>query len=184
MYRNRRIRRSVYYYTGRGAYQWRNHAKHRKRRTWFYQLYDCITNIVDSVGVNRIYTIGYNENNSLCYLIDINKDGSDGQATGAAVDEFVSLSARVAINNDIPFAYKSIRTEGDKKVIVAAAPVSTKTGQITGAVFIEYDAAALQKSISATTKQVIWIAAVIVVICSILMLLNYTPDSYRCSKCQ
>ncbi|MFG6378886.1 MAG: methyl-accepting chemotaxis protein [Lachnospiraceae bacterium] len=148
-----------------------NIAKDGPDSTSYMIVYDSITNIVDSVGVNRIYTIGYNENNSLCYLIDINKDGSDGQATGAAVDEFVSLSARVAINNDIPFAYKSIRTEGDKKVIVAAAPVSTKTGQITGAVFIEYDAAALQKSISATTKQVIWIAAVIVVICSILMLL-------------
>ncbi|MDE7307445.1 MAG: methyl-accepting chemotaxis protein [Lachnospiraceae bacterium] len=148
-----------------------NIAKDGPDSTSYMIVYDSITNIVDSVGVNRIYTIGYNENNSLCYLIDINKDGSDGQATGAAVDEFVSLSARVAINNDIPFAYKSIRTEGDKKVIVAAAPVSTKTGQITGAVFIEYDAAALQKSISATTKQVIWIAAVIVIICSILMLL-------------
>lgn len=148
-----------------------NIAKDGPDSTSYMIVYDSITNIVESVGVDRIYTIGYNENNSLCYLIDINKDGSDGQATGAEVDNFVSLSARVAINNDIPFAYKSIRTEGDKKVIVAAAPVSTKTGQITGAVFIEYDAAALQKSISTTTKQVVLIATVIVIICSILMLL-------------
>lgn len=134
-------------------------------------VYDSIENIVESVGVNRIYTVGYDENNSLCYLIDIYKDESNGQETGAAVDDFVSVSARVAINNNIPFAYKSIRTEGDRKVIVAAAPVSTKTGEITGAVFIEYDAAALQKSIADTTKQVVIIAVIIVVICSVLMLL-------------
>lgn len=148
-----------------------NIAKDGPDSTSYMIVYDSITNIVDSVGVDRIYTVGYNENNSLCYLIDINKDGSAGQTTGAAVDDFVLLSARVAINNNIPFAYKSIRTEDEKKVIVAAAPVSTKTGQITGAVFIEYDAAALQESITTTTKQVVWIAAVIVTICSILMLL-------------
>lgn len=148
-----------------------NISKDGPDSTSYMIVYDSITNIVDSVGVDRIYTVGYDENNSLCYLIDINKDGSDGQATKTIVDDFVSLSARVAINNNIPFAYKSIRTEGNKKVIVAAAPVSTKTGQITGAVFIEYDAAALQKSISTTTKQVVWITAIIVIICSILMLL-------------
>lgn len=148
-----------------------NIAKDGPDSSSYMIVYDSIENIVESVGVDRIYTVGYDENNSLCYLIDINRDQSDGQKTGAAVDDFVSVSARVAMNNNIPFAYKSIRTEGDKKVIVAAAPVSTKTGEITGAVFIEYDAAALQKSISVTTKQVVVIAAIIVVICSILMLL-------------
>lgn len=123
-----------------------NIAKDGPDSSSYMIVYDSIENIVESVGVDRIYTVGYDENNSLCYLIDINRDQSDGQKTGAAVDDFVSVSARVAMNNNIPFAYKSIRTEGDKKVIVAAAPVSTKTGEITGAVFIEYDAAALQKS--------------------------------------
>lgn len=32
----------------------------------------------------------------------------------SVVDEFVSLSTRVAMSNDIPFAYKSIRKVGEK----------------------------------------------------------------------
>jgi methyl-accepting chemotaxis protein len=134
-------------------------------------VYDSIEGILDSVGVNRIYTIGYNENNELCYLIDINDDGAETVATGTTLNDFVSLSARVTINNNIPIAYKSIRTEDGKKVIVAAAPVSTKAGEIIGAVFIEYDASSLSSSIAATTTKVAVIAVIIVIICSILMLL-------------
>ena len=77
-------------------------------------VYDQIVGIVDSVGVNRVYTVGYDANGELCYLIDIPGDGEQAIATGTSVDEFVSLSARVAMSNDIPFAYKSIRKVGEK----------------------------------------------------------------------
>lgn len=138
--------------------------------TSYIIVYDAIESIVDSVGVDRIYTVGYNTDGTLCYLVDINADKSDGFATWTPVDDFVSLSARVAMSNNIPFAYKSIRTEGTKQIIVAASPVTSKTGEVTGAVFIEYDAASLQESISSTTILVIIIAVIIVIICSILML--------------
>lgn len=133
-------------------------------------VYDSIETLVQSVGVNRIYTVGYDEGGNLCYLIDINSDESEGMATGEKVDDFVSLNARVTMNNDIPFAYKSIRKENGKKVIIASAPVDTKSGDTIGSVFIEYDAASLSDSISKTTISVVITAIIIVAICSILML--------------
>lgn len=134
-------------------------------------VYDSIENIVASVGVNRIYTVGYDANQEICYLVDIKGDGSDGIETGTVADRFVELNAKVAMNNNIPFAYKSIRKEGKKKIIVAAAPVTNKTGDVVGAVCIEYDAASLQKSITNTTRSVIIIAILLVVICSVLILI-------------
>lgn len=133
-------------------------------------VYDSIENIVESVGVNRIYTVGCDENQQFCYLVDINGDGSEGEGTGTAVDNFVELNARVVMDNNTPFAYKSIRKEGKKRIIVAAAPVTNKTGDVAGAVCIEYDAASLQKSITSTTGKVIIIAIVLVIICSVFML--------------
>lgn len=133
-------------------------------------VYDSIENIVESVGVDRIYTVGYDAGEQLVYLVDINSDESEGIATGTAVDSYVDLNTKVAMNNNIPFAYKSIRKEGDKQVIIAAAPVTNKSSQVVGAVFIEYDAVSLQQSISNTTRIVVIIAFILVVICSILML--------------
>lgn len=133
-------------------------------------VYNSIEDIVDSVGVNRIYTVAYDSSGSLCYLIDINKDESEGIDTGIATDEFDTLNALVTMNNDIPFAYKSVRKVNQMQVIVAAAPVKTKTGEVAGAVFIEYDATSLTASISSARRQVILLAAIIVIICSVLML--------------
>lgn len=134
-------------------------------------VYDSMVTTVESESVDRIYTVGYNAEGELCYLVDINKDGTAGKETGEIVDDFVSLNARVTMNNNIPFAYKSIREEGGKQVIIAAAPVATKTGEVIGAVLIEYNAAALKQSIQTVTWQVTLIAAAIVVLCSFLMLL-------------
>lgn len=133
-------------------------------------VYDQIVGIVDSVGVNRVYTVGYDANGELCYLIDIPGDGEQAIATGTSVDEFVSLSARVAMSNDIPFAYKSIRKVGEKQIIVGVAPVSTKSGEVVGSVFIEYDATSLQNAVNNTRNSVILLAVIIVVACSVLML--------------
>lgn len=138
--------------------------------TSYMLVYDSIESVVDSIGVERIYTIGKDASDNLCYLVDINADESTGKATGAAADSFDRLNTLVAMNNDIPFAYKSIRKTGGKKVIVAAAPVATKSGEMVGAVCVEYDAANLQKSISSMRKQVVLVAVVLVVICSVLIL--------------
>lgn len=134
-------------------------------------VYDSIENIVESVGVNRIYTVGYDANQQICYLVDINGNESDGMETGAAVDSFVEFTAEAAMKNNMPFAYKSIRKEGDKQVIVSVAPVTNKTGDVVGAVCIEYDATSLQQSINSTTKNVIVIAVILVVVCSVLILM-------------
>lgn len=139
--------------------------------TSYMIVYDSIESIVDSNGVDRIYTVGYDGNGRLCYLVDINSDGSEGIATGTGVDEYVNLNTLVTMNNNIPFAYKSIRGEGDKRVIVAAAPVTNKSSQVVGAVFIEYDAKSLQQSIAGTTKLVIAIAVLLVVVCSVFILI-------------
>ncbi len=139
--------------------------------TSYMLVYDSIENIVDSTGVNRIYAVGSDEAGRLCYLVDIHADESEGQATGAAVDDFVELNTLVAMNNDIPFAYKSIRRENGKKFILAVAPVTTKSGEKVGAVCIEYDAKELAHSISSTTVQVVILAFVLVLICSALLLL-------------
>lgn len=133
-------------------------------------VYNSIEDIVDSVGVNRIYTVGYDPTGTLCYLIDIQEDDTAGIATGVAADEFDKLNALVTMNNDIPFAYKSIREVNGKQVIVAAAPVKTKTGEVTGAVFIEYDATSLVESINGARAQVVILTTIIVILCSILML--------------
>ena len=133
-------------------------------------VYNSIEDIVDSVGVNRIYTVGYDPAGNLCYLIDILKDDTEGIATGTATDDFDRLNALVTMNNDIPFAYKSIREGNGSQVIVAAAPVKTKTGEVTGAVFIEYDATSLAASISSARMQVVILTTIIVILCSILML--------------
>ena len=133
-------------------------------------VYNSIEDIVDSVGVERIYTVGYDASGSLRYFVDINKDESEGVELGTVVDEFDSLSARVSMSNDIPFAYKSIRQVDEKQVIVATAPIKTKSGEVTGAVFIEYDAKALSESLRSAMLQTVGIAAVIVIICSIVML--------------
>lgn len=87
-------------------------------------VYNSIVDIVDSVGINRIYTVGYNASGSLCYLIDILENDEEGIASGTIVDEFDNLNALVTMNNDIPFAYKSIRKVNGRKVIVAVAPVT------------------------------------------------------------
>lgn len=134
-------------------------------------VYNSIEDIVDSVGVERIYTIGYDASGNLCYLVDINKDESAGITTGTPVDDFDSLNARVTMSNDIPFAYKSIREVNGKQVIISTAPVKTKAGDVAGAVFIEYDATSLAKSIQNTTLKTVLITAVIVIICSALMLI-------------
>ena len=133
-------------------------------------VYNSIEDIVDSVGVNRIYTVGYDTAGNLCYLIDILKDDTEGIATGVATDEFDKLNALVTMNNDIPFAYKSIRRGNGSQVIVAAAPVKTKTGEVTGAVFIEYDATSLATSINNARVQTVFLTAIIVILCSIIML--------------
>ncbi len=133
-------------------------------------VYDSIENIVESVGVNRIYTVGYDANQQICYLVDINGDDSKGIETGTSVDSFVELNAKAAMNSNIPFAYKSIRKEGKKQIIIAVAPVTNKSGDMAGAVCIEYDAASLQKSITNTTRNVIIIAIVLVIVCSVLLL--------------
>lgn len=134
-------------------------------------VYNSIEDIVDSVGVERIYTVGYDASGSLRYLVDINKDESEGIEVGTAVDEFDSLSARVAMSNEIPFAYKSIRETDGKQVIIATAPTKTKSGQVTGAVFIEYDATALSEALSSAMMKTVLITSIIVIICSILMLI-------------
>lgn len=132
-------------------------------------VFDAIENIVESSGVDRIYTVGYNADKQLCYLVDINADESDGMETGKAVDEFDKLNVNVAMNNDIPFAYKSIRNIGTRKDIIAVAPVKNKAGEMVGAVCIEYDARALQASITSTTRLVLIVAIVLVVICSLVI---------------
>ena len=138
--------------------------------TSYMLVYDSIENIVDSVGVDRIYTVGKDASGQLCYLVDIYADESEGEATGTTLDDFVQLNAQVTMNNNIPFAHKSIRKSGDKQVIIAAAPVTTKSQEVVGAVFIEYDAQNLQKSISGTRIQVILVAILLVVVCSVLIL--------------
>ncbi len=134
-------------------------------------VYDSIENVVESEGVDRIYTVGYDETGQLCYLVDIGLEGAAGIETGTPVDDFVSLNARVAMNNNIPFAYKSIRNDGDKQVIIAVAPVANKSSQMVGAVFIEYDALALKNSIAGTTRNVVIIAVLLVLVCSVIILL-------------
>lgn len=134
-------------------------------------VYDSIEKIVESNGVDRIYTVGYDANGVLCYLVDINADESEGIATGTAVDNFVSLNVRVAMNNNIPFAYKSIYQEGGKQVIVAVAPVTNKSSEVVGAVCIEYDAVAVQTAIAKTTRTVVILSILLVIIASVLILL-------------
>lgn len=134
-------------------------------------VYDSIVNIVESVGVDRIYTIGMNENDQPCYLIDINQDGRAGMETGSETDAYVARNAKIAMDNNFPFAYKTIRKENGKKVIDAIAPIANKSDDIVGVVCIEYDAVALEKSIATTTRLVIIIAVILVLICSALMLL-------------
>lgn len=148
----------------------KNVAKDGADSSSYMIVYDSIEGLVESVSVDRVYTVGYDVNGELCYLIDINVDGSEGKATGEKTDEFVTLNARVAMNNNIPFAHMSIREEHGKKVIIAVAPVTTKAGEVVGSVFIEYDAASLLESIQSATVQVVIIASIIVVICSVLML--------------
>lgn len=132
-------------------------------------VYDSIVSIIESEGVDRIYTVGYDSKQQLVYLVDINKDEAKNIETGALTEDFVSLNAKVTMNNNMPFAYKSIRQENDKKVIVAAAPVTNKSKQIVGAVCIEYDAASLQQSIAGTTRLVVVLAAILVIICSVTL---------------
>lgn len=138
--------------------------------TSYMLVYDSIESIVKNTGVDRIYTVGSDAGGELCYLVDINADESDGVATGTALDDFVKLNAQVAMNNDMPFAYKSIRQENGKKYIMAVAPVNTKSNEKVGAVYIEYDAEHLAHSIKNTTVQVIVVAVVLVVVCSVLIL--------------
>lgn len=133
-------------------------------------VYNSIESIVDSSSINRIYTVGYDADGTLCHLVDINGDESAGVATGTEVDDFIKLNAEVAMNNDVPFAYKSIRQGSAGEMILAAAPVANKSGEMTGAVFIEYEASALSKAISGTMLQVVIIATVLVVICSLLIM--------------
>lgn len=137
--------------------------------TSYMLVYDSIENIVDSIGINRIYTIGMDESGQLCYLVDINQDESAGNETGTAVDSFDSLNSRVAMSNDIPFAYKSIRKVRGKNVIVAVAPVATKSNEMVGTVCIEYDAADLLSAISNMRKQVVLLAVILVLVCSVLI---------------
>ncbi len=139
--------------------------------TSYTLVYNSIESIVDSINVNRIYAVGYDGDGRLCYLIDIMSDESDGVATGTAVDDFVELNALVAMNNDVPFAYKSIRQENTGSVILAVAPVANRSGEMTGAVFIEYDASALERAISDTIIKVIVIAVALVVVCSLVIML-------------
>ena len=139
--------------------------------TSYTLVYNSIESIVDSINVNRIYAVGYDGNGQLCYLIDIMSNESTGAVTGTAVSDFVELNTLVAMNSDIPFAYKSIRQEKTGRVILAVAPVANKSGEMTGAVFIEYDASALEASISATIIKVIVIAVVLVVVCSLVIML-------------
>lgn len=139
--------------------------------TSYMIVYDSIVNVIESNGVDRIYTVGYDANNTLVYLVDINEDGSEGMPTGTAVDDFISLNTLVAMNNDIPFAYKSIRSENNKNVIVAVAPVKNKTGDMVGSVCIEYDANELLSAINATRRNVIILAIILVAISTVLILL-------------
>lgn len=132
-------------------------------------VYDAIADIVEGAGVNRIYTVGYDENGQLCYLMDIYADAHQGMDTGAQADVFDQKNAKAAMKNDVPFAYDSVRTLEDQKVIVAVAPISNKSGEMVGAVSIEYDAASLQQSISSTTRLVILVAFFLVIICSLLI---------------
>lgn len=148
----------------------RNVARDGADSSSYMIVYDSIEGLVESVSVDRIYTVGYDENGNLCYLIDINADESEGKTTGERTDDFVALNAKVAMSNNIPFAYMSIREENGKQVIIAAAPVTTKSGEVVGSVFIEYDAASLLDSIQSTTARVVIIAVIIVVLCSVLML--------------
>lgn len=134
-------------------------------------VYNSIEDIVDSVGVERIYTVGYDPSGNLCHLVDIRKDESEGIEMGTAVDDFDSLSARVTMSNDIPFAYKSIREVNGKQVIIATAPIKTKSGEVTGAVFIEYDAASLSASLNGAVLKTLIVTSIIIILCSILMLL-------------
>lgn len=134
-------------------------------------VYNAIESIVDGSGVNRIYTVGYDKDETFFYLVDIYSDKRKGNETGTKVSEFVKLNAEVAMNNDVPFAYKSIRRESTGKVILAAAPVATKSGEMTGAVFIEYDASALEQSISGAIVKIVIAAVILVVICSVLIML-------------
>ncbi len=133
-------------------------------------VFNAIESIVDSINVNRIYAVGCDASGTLCYLIDIRSDGSEGVPTGTPVGDFVELNALVAMNNDIPFAYKSIRREETGSVILAVAPVATKSGEMTGSVFIEYDASDLKTSMSATVWKVIVIAVALVFCCSLVMM--------------
>lgn len=134
-------------------------------------VYNSIEDIVDSVGVERIYTVGYDDSGNLCYLVDIHKDEREGFSTGTAANEFDSLSARVTMSNDIPFAYKSFHEVDGKQVITATAPAKTKAGEIVGAVFIEYDATSLSEALRSAMTKIVVIAAIIVIICSVLMLI-------------
>ena len=138
--------------------------------TSYMLVYDSIESILGNTGVDRIYTVGSDAAGELCYLVDIMADESQGEQTGTAVDDFVKLNAQVAMNNDIPFAYKSIRQENGKKYILAVAPVNTKSNEKVGAVCIEYDAENLARSMQETVVQVIVLAVVLVVICSALIL--------------
>lgn len=139
--------------------------------TGYTIIYDAIVNIVKSNGVDRIYTVGYDGSGSLVYLVDIKSDESEGISTGTAVNAFDSLNARVAMANDIPFAYKSIRQSDGRKVIIAVAPVKNKAGQMVGAVNIEYDAASVDKAIRVTTRNVVILTVVLIVAAVLLMLL-------------
>lgn len=132
-------------------------------------VYDAIADIVEGAGVDRIYTIGYDEDGKLCYLMDIYADARKGLDTGAQASAFDQRNVKAAMKNDVPFAYNSIRASGDRKSIVAAAPVSNKSGEMVGAVLIEYDAATLQQSINSTTRLVILIAILLVIVCSLLI---------------
>lgn len=60
----------------------RNVAKDGADSASYMIVYDSIEGLVESVSVDRIYTVGYDESGNLCYLIDIRADGSDGMATG------------------------------------------------------------------------------------------------------
>ena len=44
----------------------------------FIGVVNSIEDIVDSVGVERIYTVGYDPSGNLCHLVDIRKDESEG----------------------------------------------------------------------------------------------------------
>ena len=133
-------------------------------------VYDSIEAIADSVGVERIYTIGADASGDYTYLVDINKDGSEGKAVGEKADSFDAENVKIAMSNDTPYAYKSIRSIGGKDVIVAVAPVATKAEEKVGAVCIEYSAKSLEESIAAMRTKVTVVAVVLVVLCSVILL--------------